>query len=304
MGLNVSAGYIGAGGFQNDIRTDRLLLEHVAMGRQGVPYASHLVVTPTVGAHSVTISAGRAFVKGKNTPASQGSYFVWSDDNDVVALAAPSASPRIDTVILRVADPQYGTVTGTVGARYEVIQGTPAASPTAVADATIDALGVPGGWIRLADVRVNTVDTGAIPIGQFTDKRPIIGSGGILVGDAANGDYVSQYRHNLSNGRLEVWNGSAWVTANTKQPVVLSIRGVNTHGTTGEFAVAHGMGVAPSAYAIAPIIGSNTAVNAAIPIYYVVSADATNVTMRAYRADTNALLLGNPANLDLTCYWP
>jgi len=168
MGLQVSAAFMGANSFHNQIETDRKILESRIRQWGLIPRVvmpGDFAVTPGP-AHNVNVAAGMAFLPPKGLAV--GSYFVYSDGVDVVSLHAATTNPFIDTVILRVADDQYGTVTGTKGARYDVIQGTPNASPVAPSDATIDALNVPGTWMRLCDVRVNTADTGVIPGGQFT----------------------------------------------------------------------------------------------------------------------------------------
>lgn len=172
MGLNVSAAYIGAGGFQNAVETDRQILQWLVGDFNRISATTDFVVTPVAGEHKVSVSAGRAFLRGVNTPGSQGSYFVWSDSADTVDMPVPQSNPFFATLILRSADPQYGTVTGTVGARWDVVSGAAASSPVAISDAGISALNVPGGWMRVADIRINPADTGAIPAGQITDTRP------------------------------------------------------------------------------------------------------------------------------------
>lgn len=173
MGLSPSAFVIGPDSFENDIRTDRKLVEFVTEGLSGAQDVTSLAVSPVIGQHQISISAGKATVAGRSTPASQGSYLVWSDAADVVSLPAVQANPFIVAVVLRVADPQYGVVSGSVGARYDLVPGAAAASPTSPTDGDISAYGggVPGAWMRLADVRINTGDTGEIPAGQITDMR-------------------------------------------------------------------------------------------------------------------------------------
>ncbi len=183
MGLSPSAFVIGPSSFENDIRTDRKLVEWLGGNLSGVADAASMLVSPVSGQHQISIAPGSATLVGRSTPASQGSYHVWSDAADVIALPATQANPFIVAVVLRVADPQYGVVSGTVGARYDLVPGTAAASPVAPSDADITAYGggVPGAWIRLADVRINTADTGAIPGGQFTDLRGYYVPGGMYV---------------------------------------------------------------------------------------------------------------------------
>lgn len=184
--MTLNASYIGANAYENSVDTDRVLLQHMVLGsldRSGCTSGSFRVTT-VPGMHQVTVgryvsSTGpgisRAFLVGKNTLYSQGAYFAWSDADETLDLPNPLSSPFIATIILRVTDPQFGTVVGAVGARLDILTGTPATTPTPLSDVAIDALGVPGGWIRLADVRINTADTGSVPQSQITDTRPSFG---------------------------------------------------------------------------------------------------------------------------------
>lgn len=170
MGLQVSALHMGASSFHNLVETDRKFVES-RIRQWGVINRVHMpgdfTVSPHASLHSILISAGMAFIAPKGLAV--GTYYAYSDGTDTIALPAVNpTNPFIVAVILRVADDQYGTVTGTKGARYDLISGTPAGSPVAPTDATIDALGVPGGWMRLCDVRINSADTANIPVGQFT----------------------------------------------------------------------------------------------------------------------------------------
>lgn len=174
MGLQVSAFSMGASSFHNLVETDRKLVEaHIrqwgVVNRIGMP--GDFTVSPHGSLHSMIIGSGMAWIAPRGLAV--GTYFAYSDGNDTISLpAANPSNPFIATVILRVADDQYGTVTGTKGARYDIVSGTPGASPTAPSDSAIDALGVPGGWMRICDIRINSADTGVIPGGQFT--RPFI----------------------------------------------------------------------------------------------------------------------------------
>lgn len=178
--MTLKAISIGVNSYQNLVETDRSLVDSLAGQLPGVLLSpgttmsaiTDLQVTAGIG-HTVNVGAGKAVVREKTTPLVRGAYFFQADANEAsVALPVPDTQPFFAAVVARVTDPQYGTVTGNVGARIDVIKGTPAASPSVVADATIDAVtNTPGGWIRLADVRINTGDTGAIPGGQITDTR-------------------------------------------------------------------------------------------------------------------------------------
>jgi hypothetical protein len=177
----------GSGGaFLNYVETDRQLIDALARSVAGVVFTNgtalsnctDLQVTPAAG-HNIQVNLGRAIVRNTTSPFNRGAYFVQEDAVETFSLPVPGANPFYATVVLRVTDPDYGTVSGTVGPRIDVIKGTEAGSPVAVSDATISAVAnTPGGWIRLADVRVNTGDSGAIPSGQVVDRRLPGGFGG------------------------------------------------------------------------------------------------------------------------------
>ena len=171
MALQPSAVGVGSPGFQTTIQADRQFIKAAFKGKIGILNWSDFKVTSNSTSHAMDVDAGFASLAGPNAQ-DQGNYFAWSEASETIAWPAPSSSPRIDTLILRVADPQYGTVTGSVGARWDIIQGVPASSPVARSDIEISTtFFVPGGWMRVADIRVNVADTGAIPGGQVTDKR-------------------------------------------------------------------------------------------------------------------------------------
>lgn len=212
---------LAPGNYPNLVETDRSLVDELAGRVAGVIFTSgttmatvpDLRVTPAAAGHGFDVASGKAVLREKTNPRVRGGYFY---DNDAVysdTLPAPQANPFIATVVLRVTDPQYGTVTGTVGPRIDVISGTPASSPVAVSDAFIDGVtGTPGGWLRLADIRINTADTGVVPSGQFTDTRKPGGFGVI--------NCLSTNLPTLTKAGIQVfvmdgnypmmWNGSAW----------------------------------------------------------------------------------------------
>lgn len=171
MPLNASALEIGSPGFQTLVQTDRQFITGIFGNGSFVLREGDFSVTPNSLSHAVDISAGKAILAGGNAT-DQGSYFAWSDSGETIAWPAPSANPRIDTLVLRVADPQYGTVTGATGARWDIIQGVPTASPAARSDTEINTtFFVPGAWLRIADIRLDSSDTGVIPGGKFYKRQ-------------------------------------------------------------------------------------------------------------------------------------
>ncbi len=174
MGLNTSAAYLGAA--NNSVNTDRKIIEILCGGVDGVATSDDFVVEPVTGAHQILVSEGRGFSLGRDVAGSQGTYFAWSDGDDTVDLPVPGSNPFYATLVLRIADSQYGTVPSTEGAYWEVLSGTEAASPTPLTDTEIDATAVPGTWLRIADILINTGDTGEIPSGQISDERVVVGT--------------------------------------------------------------------------------------------------------------------------------
>lgn len=217
--MTLNAHYIGANNYQNSVSSDRKLAEYLSMGSSGISGVTpgSFAVGTVAGQHQVTVggAGSRAFLAGKNTPASQGAYHAWADAAEPVNMPTPQSNPFIATVILRVTDPQYGTVTGLVGARIDVVSGTPASSPQPVSDAAIDAIsGAPGGWTRLADVRINTTDTGAIPVGQITDARTYLpdraGDPLNVLSTARPAGVLGRTIYERDTGRTRVYNGTDW----------------------------------------------------------------------------------------------
>lgn len=226
---------IGPGLYQNLAEMDRLLIDSIASRTHGVMFSSgtsastvpDLQVTPGSG-HTVNIGVGRAVIREKTSgQTGRGSYFAHSDAVENRSLPAPGSNPFIATVIMRVYDPQYGTVT-TPGPAIEVWKGTEATSPVALTDAAIDAqANTFGGWIRLADVRVNTGDSGAVPAGQVTDRRTPGGFGRINALSTArplNPFGLPLQTIQLDDGAEGVWNPatSKWQMRDTRRQAFAS----------------------------------------------------------------------------------
>lgn len=217
MGLQSAPAYIGDPGFDHPVELDRNMLEGI-FGRTGRLRPGDFTVGKVVGALQATVSSGRAFLLGLES-ATQGGYFVWSDVGQTMAWPSPSGSPRIDTLLLRVRDNQYGTIGGALGADWDIVSGTPGSSPVAVVDAEFNVGGdfyEPGAWWRVADIRINPGDT-EINAGLITSynnyvrnalaRTPCLSSA--LPTDAVAGDRA----YATDTGVEWVWNGSKWLTA-------------------------------------------------------------------------------------------
>jgi hypothetical protein len=244
--MTVKAISIAPSNYENLAEMDRSLVNAMSRRTHGVifeDYASTLSGVTNLrveqgGGHTVNVLPGKAVIREKSTPIIRGSYLVQADATENKALPATDTNPFIATVILRVYDSQYGSIgSNTQGGYVEVIKGTPAASPVALSDAAIDAIAsTPGGWIRLADVRVNTGDTGAVPAGQFTDKRSPGGFGRIAcfsnlrpAGGAAGIEIFQM--DDKANG---LWDGSTWQIFDTVwQTYTPSWTSTNTNPSIG-----------------------------------------------------------------------
>jgi hypothetical protein len=213
MGLQAVPLYIGESGFQNPVENDRNALEFLYQ-RTGLIRPGHFVVAPTGTARQVSVSSGGAVLLGADS-STQGAYLVWSDATDNYTFAAAVGNPRIDTLVMRAVDKQYGSDPGISRAEIEIVQGVAASSPVARADSYFNTGGAaykPGAWYRLADVRINVVD-GVLPAGQITQTKQYVRVGGRNIctsttrpTDPQPGDEVYETDTDL----VRVYNGSGW----------------------------------------------------------------------------------------------
>lgn len=235
MGLQVKAAYgalesDGVTPIQHPVELDRNVLEALCGPVGGATKVGAFALTPTGTNQQLAIAQGTAFLIGREN-AQQGGYIAWSDVAENKNFGAPSGSPRIDTLLLRVYDPQYGTLpSGTYRAQWDVVAGTPAATPTARPDSDFQSGGsqyVPGAWVKWAEVRINPGDT-VIPSGQIYQPgtvvsgvgttwvapyaniagaaRPTIYPSGLFPPGAAAGDQI----YNINDGYRYFWTGSAF----------------------------------------------------------------------------------------------
>lgn len=152
-------------------RSFRRVFESLLGDGEGVVAPGDLVVAPTSPASmSVTVAAGRAFIRGDSV-ARQGVYFAENTATLTVGpLAAAHASlGRIDLVVLEDLDssPDGGSAVADLQ-RVRIITGTPGGSPAAPA--------LPVNAIALAQVLVAAAAT-SIGSGAITDRRPVLASG-------------------------------------------------------------------------------------------------------------------------------
>lgn len=154
------------------------------------------------GSGLVTVQPGACVVQNAVTA---GTYVVTVPIATNVAVTAQATNARIDRVCVQVQDSDAGDGSGVtpLQARLFTVEGTPAASPTPATP--------PSGSLILAEIRVSSSG-----ITNVTDKRQFTrASGGIRVGttnDTRSGSYPGDTRV-WSDGRIDIWTGSAWVSA-------------------------------------------------------------------------------------------
>src|SRR5882724_3949351 len=171
MGVQTVPLGIGQTGYQHPVELVRNLLSGL-FNKTGVLHAGDFLVTPTANAQEVSISLGKAHLLGNAASTTQGGYYAWSDAAETKVFGVPSGNPRIDALVLRVVDTQYGSDPNTPKAMWEIVAGTPAGSPAAVLDSTFAPAGVnyrPGAWFRVADVLISPGD-GVVPLANITQN--------------------------------------------------------------------------------------------------------------------------------------
>lgn len=223
MTLQVVPGWLGQSGIQHPAKLYRNMLAAIAGRRTGFFRYGDFTLTPSGSAMSLTIGRGDAYLHGTETATDQGGYYAWNNANEVLAWpAAPASNPRIDSLILRVIDTDYGADAAGSKATWEIVQGTPAASPVAVADSAFAPAGAyyhPGAWVRVADFTVanGSTNLAAATMAQTLryvrqGRGQIVGTYGIEPADPQRGDII-QYNAGSHAGQLFNYSGSAWLPA-------------------------------------------------------------------------------------------
>lgn len=149
----------------------RMMIRDLARANEGVIGGTDLkvrqIATPT---GQVRVVDGSAFVKGKTSLTSQGTYHVTNIGDTTVDIAPTGASGRSDLVVLRVEDPEYeGNINPatTIPAYIQVVPGVagtqttvPNTSWSAVALARID---IPANTAAITDAMITSVRVVANP---------------------------------------------------------------------------------------------------------------------------------------------
>lgn len=147
-------------------------LQHIAVNllTKGITNSSHLAVTQQGSPNmSVLVATGIGYVFNS---AGTNVYVAESDSNATVNIGSnASGNPRIDAIVLKIDTGVSPDLNASNVASLVAVQGTPAASPSAPSDGTIQtAVGASNAFLRLADV---TVANGAASItnANIADKR-------------------------------------------------------------------------------------------------------------------------------------
>jgi hypothetical protein len=177
--------------------------------------------TVVPAAMQLTVAAGSAFIPGReaaSTLQQAGSYFAFSEASEVVTWPAnASGSTRMDSLILRIDDPQYGSIGGNpLGAWWDAVPGS---SGSARPDSDFLSGGakyVPGAWLRMYDISVPNAAT------QLTQVNVAFKAGysnihGFWPYPSAGPPAVSplsfgQPGFEIDTGTRTWWNGSTWAT--------------------------------------------------------------------------------------------
>ena len=163
---------VGAGGKINEEGYSRHLYELLTSGVGTRTSTAWKVIQRGAGANmSVDVQQGDGLI----SISSEYVYPAWvaSSDKNVSVDAADGSNPRIDRVVAYISLSDISTaVTNNTGAlKFKVVAGTPAGSPTAPNDATVQSsIGASNPWIEIARVAVAAGAT-SISNANITDRR-------------------------------------------------------------------------------------------------------------------------------------
>ena len=139
---------------------------------EGVANPNGMVPKVITNSRQVSISAGGAYIAGDYAQSGGGGmYFVYNDGAYEVALPVAGSLPRYDLVVLRIYD---SAVSGSVNeARFDVVSGTPAASPRVPA--------VPRSSIAIGAVKINP-GAAQLQLNDMADQRTVAQINGTVTG--------------------------------------------------------------------------------------------------------------------------
>lgn len=163
-------------------------------GVSGSPSTTDVKVTGDSTGMNVKVAAGYAIVRG---------HAYYNSSQFTLTIGTASASPRIDSVVLRL-DPTANTIV------LAVVAGTPAASPVAPTLTQTDE-----GTYELAIAQVAVgASVSTISAGNVTDIRPFLGTqfGRWITATRPTSPLVGTAGFNTTTASPEYWDGSAWVS--------------------------------------------------------------------------------------------
>lgn len=177
--------------------------------------------TVVPAAMQLTIAAGAAFVVGRENAAQiAGMYYAYSEASEVISWPAnASGSTRMDSLILRIADPQYGSIGGNpLGAWWDAVAGS---SGSARPDSDFLLAGskyIPGAWLRICDISVPNAATQLTQVnisfkGGYADTlgyHPYF-----LANTFGGGVSYGQEGFELDTGQATKWTGAAFTAVNS-----------------------------------------------------------------------------------------
>lgn len=219
MTLQLVAGFLGQAGIQHPALLYRNFASAMAGRRAGFYRYDDFTLTPSGAAMSLNVGRGDAFLLGTEAVTTQGGYYAWNNTTETLAWPAAAGSPRIDSLILRVIDTDYGADAAGSKAVWEIVSGTPAGSPVAVADSAFAPAGLyyhPGAWMRVADFQVPAGATN-LAAATVTHKRKYCRVGRHCIGlssdfpaDAVLGDQFTPI-DGAYGGVLYIYDGATWI---------------------------------------------------------------------------------------------
>lgn len=151
--MTLSTAFIAPNTYETSADTMRHLIKR-AVGQVGPGPVGAFTLTPSGSDLSLTtqVTGFEWILQGSNP--NQGYYYVWSEDVETINFDVANTNPRWDTIVLKVADSEFG-ITGGDGPNWQIVKGTPASSPVKNSDATvIAAVTDAGAWQRVADIRI------------------------------------------------------------------------------------------------------------------------------------------------------
>lgn len=239
MALQAVAGFLGQSGLQHPANLYRNLVGSLGGKRTGAFRYDDFALIPSGAGMSLNIQAGEAIIMGTEAVTTQGGYYVWNNTTETLSWPAAVSLPRVDSLILRVIDTDYGADAAGSKAVWEVVSGTPAASPTAVADSAFAPAGAfyhPGAWWRVADFTV-PASASNLAAASLNHRRKYtrIGRKTIALGidlptDSSLGEKA--VRIDGDPGAEYVYNGSFWVKTNAGNGAVWWAGGGGTTANT------------------------------------------------------------------------